>query len=93
MKKKYPEYEERIDMCCEHVADPIAVQSHCGVVAVHDVIDDLDWENFPSYGPATDEEAKARIDVFEEKLNNNQVNWISSDEFDRQLFEKFPWLR
>ena len=38
-------------------------------------------------------EYEDRIDAFEEKLNNNQVNWTSSEEFDRQLFEKFPWLR
>lgn len=62
-------------------------------VAVHDEIDDLDWNRFPTLGPSSDEEAIERIALFEDKYSKGQVNWTSSEEFDKQLFEEFPWLR
>lgn len=92
--KKYPEYDEHVGMCCESTAAPTtAPYSHNGVVAVHDEIDDLDWDRFSGFGPSTDEEALERIAIFEDKLSKNQVNWTSSEEFDKLLFEEFPWLR
>ena len=62
-------------------------------VAVHDEIDDLDWNRFPTLGSSSDEEAIERIALFEDKYSKGQVNWTSSEEFDKQLFEEFPWLR
>ena len=91
---KYPEYEEHVGMACESTAAPTtAPYSHNGVATVHDEIDDLDWDRFSGFGPSTDEEALERIAAFEDKLSKNQVNWTSSEEFDKLLFEEFPWLR
>lgn len=46
------------------------------------------------YGiPTTIEEAIEGIDKFETDLKNGKVNWTSSEEFDKQLYEEFPWLR
>ena len=56
-------------------------------------IDDLNWEEYPIIGPSSEKEAIESIDMFEENLRNGQVHWTSSEEFDRQLFEEFPWLR
>ena len=69
--KRYPvfEEEETADMACEPFAVSIATepQSADGVTEVHDWIDDLDWDRFPSLGPFSEEEAIARIDDFEER--------------------------
>ncbi len=95
--KRYPvfEEEETADMACEPVAVSIATepQSADGVTEVHDWIDDLDWDRFPSLGPFSEEEAIARIDDFEERERNGQVKWYSSEEVDKELYERFPWLR
>jgi hypothetical protein len=46
------------------------------------------------YGiPTTIEEAIEGIDKFETDLKNGKVNWTSSEDFDKQLYEEFPWLR
>ena len=56
-------------------------------------VDDLDWDRFSGFGPSSDEEAIERIAMFEDKLSKGQVNWTSSEEFDKQLFDEFSWLR
>ncbi|WP_074832805.1 hypothetical protein [Xylanibacter ruminicola] len=53
----------------------------------------MEIKSFPIIGPSSEEEAVESIDKFEENLRNGQVHWTSSEEFDRQLFEEFPWLR
>ena len=91
--------EQGIDMCCEPIVEPIpdyAVSTSKradGVTEVHDWIDDLDWDRLPILGPKTEEEAIARIDRFEEKLAKGEVKWYSSEEVDKMLYDKFPWLR
>ena len=60
---------------------------------VNNQIDDLDWDRFPSFGPSTDEEAIARINDFENRLAKGEVEWVSSEEVTKHLYEKFPWLR
>lgn len=96
-EKRYPTIDEEagIDMACEPVAVSIATESKSadGITEVHDWIDDLDWDRFPSLGPFSEEEAIARIDDFEERERNGQVKWYSSEEVDKELFERFPWLR
>ena len=96
-EKKYPILEEEngIDMVSEPVAGVVATapQSANGITAVHDWIDDLDWDKFPSHGPFSEEEAVARIDGFEEKLAKGEVKWISSEKAWQHLYEKYPWLR
>ena len=51
-----------------------------GMTEVHDWIDDLDWDKFPSSGPFSDEEAIARINRFEERLRKGEVKWTSSEQ-------------
>ena len=63
-----------------------------GATTVHDCIDDLDWDKFPSLGPFSEEEAIARIEQAEKDLKDPS-KWVSSEDFDRQLYEGFPWLR
>ena len=95
-EKRYPHIDEEqgIDMACEPTAESVAVSlSANGVTAVHDWIDDMDWDKYPIIGPSSEAEAIESIDKFEENLKNGQVHWTSSEEFDRQLFEEFPWLR
>ena len=96
-EKRYPIPEEECNtgMVCEPisaVASPTAI-SKDGITVVHDWIDDLDWDRFPTLGPTTIEEAIEEIDKFETDLKNGKVNWTSSEEFDKQLYEEFPWLR
>jgi len=86
---RYPEYEDNTRICCESSPTQAAITTHSrnGVVAVHDEIDDLDWNRFPTLGPSSDEEAIERIALFEDKYSKGQVNWTSSEEFDKQLLE------
>lgn len=63
-----------------------------GATTVHDCIDDLVWDKFPSLGPFSEEEAIARIEQAEKDLKDPS-KWVSSEDFDRQLYEEFPWLR
>jgi len=89
-EKRYPilDEEENIDMACEPMAS-VAIDNG----NVYDWTDDLDWDSLPSQGPFSEEEAIARVDQFEDNLKKGQVKWTSSEDFDRQLFEEFPWLR
>ena len=77
-------------MACEPTAAAASVASNSvdGITAVHDWIDDLNWEKYPIIGPSSEKEAIESIDKFEENLRNGQVHWTSSEEFDRQLFEE-----
>ena len=96
-EKRCPELNEEQgrDMCCEPAAEAVGnvPTSVNGVTKVHDWIDDLDWDRFPSYGPFSEEEAVARIDRFEERLAKGEVKWYSSEEVDKMLYEKYPWLK
>lgn len=96
-KKRYPTLDEEqgVDICSEPVAEVSSStpRSVDGMTAVHDWIDDLDWDKFPSYGPFSDEEAIARIDRFEERLAKGEVKWVSSEDAWAQLHKKYPWLR
>ncbi len=81
-EKKYPtaEEEEFGGKVCE------------GMTEVHDWIDDMDWDKFPSFGPFSDEEAKSRIEEAEADLKDPS-KWITAEGMDRRLYERFPWLR
>lgn len=54
---------------------------------------DMNEKRYPIAGPSLEAEAIESINKFEEKLKNGQVHWTSLEEFDKQLFEEFPWLR
>lgn len=95
-EKRYPTVEE--ENVGGKVSEPIAApvpdtMSVDSMTEVHDWIDDLDWDKFPSFGPFSDEEAIARIDRFEERLRKGEVKWISSEQMWEELYSKYPWLR
>ena len=101
-EKRYPTIEEvddgeyqssGIDMACESPAT-VAVETKPadGITEVHDWIDDLDWDRFPSLGPFSEEEAIARIEEAERDLNDPS-KWISSEQMWERLYNRFPWLR
>lgn len=95
-EKRYPIFDEEqgVDICSEPVAEVSSStpRSVDGMTAVHDRIDDLDWDKFPSYGPFSDEEAIARIKEAEKDLKDPS-KWITAEELDRRLYERFPWLK
>ena len=96
-EKRHPKYEEEqsVGKVCEPVATAVNTETRSveGVTSEHDWIDDLDWDKFPILGPKTEEEAIARIDRFEERLAKGEVKWYSSEEVDKMLYEKYPWLK
>lgn len=95
-EKKYPTFNEEgsVGKVCEPIVAPVPdTMSASGIAEDHDLIDDLDWDKFPSFGPFTDEEAIARIDRFEERLKKGEVKWTSSEQMWEELYNKYPWLR
>ena len=94
-EKRYPIIDEEagIDMACESPAT-VAVETRPtdGITEVHDWIDDLDWDRFPSLGPFSEEEAIARIEEAERDLNDPS-KWISSEQMWERHYNRFPWLR
>ena len=52
----------------------------------------VDWDKLPSLGPFSEEEAIARIEEAERDLKDPS-KWTSEEEFDKELYEEFPWLR
>ena len=95
-EKRYPTVEEEDfgGKVSEPIAAPVPdTMSVDGMTEVHDWIDDLDWDKFPSFGPFSDEEAIARIDKFEERLRKGEVKWTSSEQVWEELYSKYPWLR
>ena len=95
-EKKYPvfEEEESVGMVNEPMAEAVVAspQTEDGVTTVHDWINNLDWDKFPSYGPSSEEEAIARIDKFEEELAKGEVKWIRIDDIHAELKKRHPWL-
>lgn len=94
-EKRHPEFEEEesVGMVSEPVTTATVAQTADDITEDHDWIDDLDWDKFPILGPKTEEEAIARIDRFEERLAKGEVKWYSSEEVDKMLYEKYPWLK
>jgi len=94
-KKDYVQSAEVQDVTM--ASEPaVATTVHSTKRSVHRRIeqnDDIDWNRLPSLGPFSEEEAIARIDKFEERLTKGQVKWYSSEEVDKILFEKYPWLK
>ena len=52
----------------------------------------MEEKRYPLFGPFTDEEAIARIEEAEADLKDPS-KWITAEEMDRRLYERFPWLR
>jgi len=102
-KKNYPAMEEEYhaDLACEPSAGATTAfstydassASYDDDVSSDEDLDDVDWDRLPSLGPFSEEEAIARIDRFEERLAKGEVKWYTSEEVDRMLKEKYPWLK
>ena len=94
-EKRYPIVEEESSggKVSEPIAAPVpdTMTAEC-IITDDDWINDLDWDKFPSFGPFSDEEAIARIEEAERDLNDPS-KWITAEEMDRRLYERFPWLR
>ena len=98
-EKRYPhiDEEEGVGMCCEPMADAVVDTSvrttklPDGSTLVHDWIDDLDWDRFPSYGPFSEEEAIARIQKAKDNLKN-PTKRIRIDDLHAELKKLHPWL-
>ena len=90
-EKRYPQFdeEESVGMASEPIVD---VAQPAGTTAVHDWIDDLDWDRFPILGPKTEEEAIARIEEAEKELDDPS-KWVTSEQMWAELHHKFTWLR
>ena len=100
-EKRYPilDEEESVGMASEPITEPVADMTASMPISAGvpeeetDWRDDLDWSRFPSLGPFSEEEAIARIDRFEERLEKGEVKWISSEDAWANLYKKYPWLR
>lgn len=95
-EEKYPlfEEEESTGMVSEPLAVPVPDEpiTAYGIAEVHDRIDDLDWDKFPSYGPFSEEEAIARIEEAERDLADPS-KWITIDDLHAELKKLHPWLQ
>ena len=93
-EKRYPAEEESFEgKVSEPIAAPVPdTMSVDGMTEVHDWIDDLDWDKFPSFGPFSDEEAIARIEEAERDLKDPS-KWVTSEQMWENLHKKYPWLR
>ena len=93
-EKKYPTFEEEefSGMVAEPVEALTMANNPRSVPLTHDELDDLDWDNYPVFGPKTLDEAIARIEKAEAETND-PTKWVTSEELDRMLFEKYTWLR
>ena len=94
-EKRYSTVEE--ESFGGKVSEPIVApvpdtMSVNGTTEVHDWIDDLDWDKFPSFGPFSDEEAIARIEEAERDLKDPS-KWVTSEQMWENLHKKYPWLR
>ena len=89
-EKRHPKFEEEesVGMVSEPVGTAVATET----CLVDDAGEDLDWDKFPSLGPFSEEEAIARIEQAEKDLKDPS-KWVSSEDFDRQLYEEFPQNR
>jgi len=69
------------------IEDPMEEDEDC------DIPDDWD----PGIGPYTMEELNARIDEADAAIDRAEAgdmsDWVTSEEMDRRLYERFPWLR
>lgn len=93
-KKKYPTFmeDDSVGMASEPM-ETMAVDSKLNSMAyVHDEPANIDWDNYPIFGPKTLNEAIARIEKAEAE-KDDPTKWMSSEQMWDMMHEKYPWLR
>jgi hypothetical protein len=90
MSDEIKDIETKVHVVNEPIAAPVADYQD-GLVAVHDEIDDLDWDRMPIFGPKTLDEAIDRINqAWEDR--NDPSKWIRIDDLHAELKKMHPWL-
>ena len=91
MSEEIKDIEARGDLVSEPIEVAAGATYSCGVTAVHDEIDDLDWDRMPIMGAKTIEEAIARVDqAWADR--NDPSKWIQIDDLHAELKKRHPWL-
>lgn len=90
MSEEIEDIETRGDFASEPIEAASTTYSG-GVTAMHDEIDDLDWDRMPIMGAKTIEEAIARVDqAWTDR--NDPSKWIQIDDLHAELKKRHPWL-
>ena len=91
MSEEIKDIETKKHTVCEPIAAPVPDYQD-SMVAIHDEIDDLNWDSMPVFGAKNIDEAKARINqAWEDR--NNPSKWATSEQMWNRLSKKHPWLR
>ena len=92
MSEEIKDIETRDDFASEPIEAAVSTTYSGGVTAMHDEIDDLDWDRMPIMGAKTIEEAIARVDqAWADR--NDPSKWMTSEQMWNHLYEKYPWLK
>ena len=92
MSEEIKDIETTGDLASEPIEAAASTSYSGGVTAVHDEIDDLDWDRMPIMGAKTIEEAIARVDqAWTDR--NDPSKWMTSEQMWNHLYEKYPWLK
>lgn len=92
MSEEIKDIETKGDLANEPIEAAVSTTYSGGVTAMHDEIDDLDWDRMPIMGAKTIEEAIARVDqAWADR--NDPSKWMTSEQMWNHLYEKYPWLK
>ena len=90
MSEEIKDIETKKHTVCEPIAASVPDYQD-SMVAIHDEIDDLDWDRMPILGPKTLDEAIERINqAWEDR--NDPSKWIRVDDLHAELKKRHPWL-
>lgn len=91
MSEEIKDIETTGDLASEPIEAAASTTYSGGVTAMHDEIDDLDWDRMPIMGAKTIEEAIARVDqAWADR--NDPSKWIQIDDLHAELKKRHPWL-
>ncbi len=91
MSEEIKDIETKGDLASEPIEAAASTTYSGGVTAMHDEIDDLDWDRMPIMGAKTIEEAIARVDqAWADR--NDPSKWIQIDDLHAELKKRHPWL-
>ena len=93
-KNKYPTFEEEdsLGMVSEPMETMAVDSKPNGMTYIHDELENIDWENYPVFGPKTLDEAIARVEKAEAE-KDVPTQWMTSEQMWEMMHEKYPWLR